>query len=95
MDTMIEKETTMDDTTTTTTTDRDTHERATLAELALADGWTGWAGRIGDVPTTTDWLCAASHKIKAWTVVNSILREVVAGSISIADARRDLGRVLS
>ena len=80
---------------TTTTTDREAHERATLAELALADGWTGWHGRIGDVPTATDWLCAAANQITAWTNVNSILSELVAGSISIADARRDLGRVLS
>lgn len=85
----------MDDTTTTTTTEREAQERATLAELALADGWTGWAGRIGDVPTTTDWLCAGANQITAWGAVNSILSELVAGSISIADARRDLGRVLS
>ena len=85
----------MDEPTPTPTTEREAHERATLAELALADGWTGWHNRIYDVPTATDWLCDTSHQVKDWVLVNSILRDLVTGSISIADARRDLERVLS
>ena len=84
---------------TITITDRAEEEAAALMALAIADGWAGpfpaLRGRIGDVPSATDWLCDHDHQIAAWNAVHSILSRYVAGGISIADARVALDRVLS
>ena len=73
---------------------REAQVAAALNALALADGWTGWAGRISDVPSATDWLVDHDHQIQHWAAVNRILSRYVCEDISIQDACAELQRVL-